>query len=146
MYKIPEARIRVAEGSALYSTTPITVDDDAVKLLKEEMRGCDRECVYVLNLDNRHYPISYSLVAVGGLRTANVTVANIFKSAILQNAACVILLHNHTSYGPPAPSGCDIEITQKVKAAGELLDIPLLDHIIVGSSGETYSFRGHKLL
>ena len=81
---------------------------------------------------------------MGSLDSAEVAVPNIFKTAIMENAAAVIGLHNHPS-GSIKPSQADIDVTKRLAAAGKLLGIKLLDHIIVGAySGMQYSFKQEK--
>lgn len=67
-------------------------------------------------------------------RSVHHPIANVFKVAILSNAAFIILAHNHPS-GDPEPSDEDIENTRRVKEIGEILGIPLLEHIVIGNDG-----------
>ena len=76
---------------------------------------------------------------MGTIDACLVTGRELFKSAILSNAASVILVHNHPS-GDPSPSEADLDFTQRIKDAGELIGIPLLDHIIIGDC-KYLSFR-----
>ena len=65
------------------------------------------------------------------------------KSAILSNAASIMLAHNHPS-GDCTPSRQDYELTARLAEAGKLLEIPVLDHLILGGDGDRYSFREHN--
>ena len=78
------------------------------------------------------------LVSVGSLNQSIVHPREVFKTALLSNAAAVLLIHQHPT-GDPSPSGEDIAITKRLKEAGELLGLKVLDHIIVGE-GEYLSF------
>ena len=147
-YELKEVTVRLVlnETSSLYSTTPLRTPEDAVKVMGELLRGSDREMVCVINVDNKLRPIShnftYSVVAIGGISSSMVPVANCFKAALLSNAAAVVLLHSHPSGDarPSAPE--DFDVTKRFVQAGKLLDIPALDHIIVGAyQGEMFSFR-----
>ena len=98
------------------------------------MRDADRETLIVLCLDACLRPINYNIVAIGSLRQLQMPIANVFKVAILSNAAFIILAHNHPS-GDPEPSDEDIENTRRVKEIGEILGIPMLEHIVIGNDG-----------
>ncbi len=82
--------------------------------------------------------IGIEVVSVGSLTASIVTPRELFKSAILESAAAVIISHNHPS-GDPAPSQDDIRLTERISKAGEILGIKLLDHVIIGELG-SYSF------
>ena len=97
-----------------------------------------REHFIVLFLDTRNRVISYSISAIGSKDRCQVHVAEIFQKAILVGAASIIAAHNHPS-GDAQPSEMDRAITQRLRQAGELLNIGLLDHIIVTQDGH-YSF------
>ena len=88
------------------------------------------ERVYVIMLDNQLQVLGVSEVSHGSSATANVGIGGIFKRALLCNASNIIIAHNHPSGGLSA-SEQDKELTKSVIAAGELMEIPLLDHIII---------------
>jgi DNA repair protein RadC len=75
-------------------------------------------------------------IARGTLTEVGTTPREVFKGAILTNAASIILAHNHPS-GEPTPSSADIEVTREMARAGKLLGIPVRDHVIVGAEGCT---------
>lgn len=119
---------------------------DVVSLLAPEARGLDRECFWRLDLDARNAVVAYELVSIGTLTAALVHPREVFKGALLANAAGVILAHNHPS-DDVSPSPEDRETTARLKRAGELLGVPLLDHVILGSGAPAYfSFREAGLL
>jgi proteasome lid subunit RPN8/RPN11 len=93
----------------------------------------DRESVVVLMMDAGQTVIGIHELSVGGLTASVVDVKNIFKAAILANASSIIIAHNHPS-GNPEPSRADIQITEQVREAGEVMDIPLLDHLVIGDT------------
>ncbi|SEU22780.1 JAB domain-containing protein [Enterocloster lavalensis] len=95
--------------------------------------------VLVLSLNTKLEPQAIEIAAVGGLNSCVVDVKNIFKHSNLNNAAYVACIHNHPS-GDAEPSREDVLLTQKISAAGKILGLPLLDHIIVGEYGY-YSFK-----
>ncbi len=95
------------------------------------MRRLDREHFRVLMLNTRHELLDVVDVSVGGLASAPVHPREVFKEAIRRSAAAVILVHNHPS-GHPEPSRDDVLITEQLRAAGRLVGIEVLDHLIIG--------------
>ena len=140
-FKQVAIRLKVKESESLYSPEPVDSAMKAVKLLADFMKDMDRECVYIINLNSKMRPLSFNLAAVGGMSYAPMDPANIFKSAILTNAAHVIVLHVHPS-GDTKASQADIEVTKRIALAGTVMGIPLQDHIIV--AGESGEFRSLK--
>jgi len=92
----------------------------------------------VVFLDNRHKVVAYEELFRGTIDGASVYPREVVKRALQLNTAAVILAHNHPS-GDPTPSGDDVRITNKIRDAGTVLDIELLDHIIIGGN-KFYSF------
>jgi DNA repair protein RadC len=91
----------------------------------------DVESFYVLMLNTRRKVIAHALVSTGTLDTILVHPREIFRSAIVANAAAIILMHCHPS-GDPAPSEADIKVTRDLIRAGQILKIEVLDHIVMG--------------
>jgi DNA repair protein RadC len=112
--------------------------DDVVAILRDEFLKSDREKLVCVMLNAKNSVIGIDIVSVGSLTESIAHPREIFKSAILKNAAAIILSHNHPS-GDPTPSREDIQMTERVAKAGEILCIKLLDHVIIGEHG-TYSF------
>ena len=92
--------------------------------------GEARECFLTVSLDSRNQVIGIERTAIGTISHVEVHAREVFRSAILCSAACVILCHNHPS-GDPKPSDADYELTGRFMRAGELLGIPVMDHVIV---------------
>ncbi len=115
--------------------------EDALPLLEEEFRGCDREHFLALHLDARHRVTRVETVSVGCLDASIVHPREVFKTAVARGAAAVIVAHNHPS-GCAEPSRDDLALTARLSDCGRLLGIELLDHIIVGR-GEFTSVREH---
>ncbi len=105
---------------------------DAAELVQYEMSSLEQEELRVLLLDTRNRMLQIETVYRGSVNSSQVRVAEIFKAAIRRNAANLIVIHNHPS-GDPTPSPDDVAITRAILQAGELLDVKLLDHIIIGS-------------
>jgi DNA repair protein RadC len=114
---------------------------DAAQLVMEEMRHLDREHFRALLLNTKHRVIATRNISVGGLNSSLVHPRELFKECIRASCAAVILVHNHPS-GDPQPSQDDIRVTKRLREAGRLLGIEVLDHIIIGDN----SFRSLKEL
>lgn len=108
------------------------------------LRDLDRECVVAALLDGGHRLNAIHAVHVGTSTESVVGIPDVFKAAILANARAIVLVHNHPS-GNPEPSRDDLELTRRVKDAGELLHIPLLDHVIVAADGYASLFQRQDL-
>jgi len=93
------------------------------------------------HVDGKNRIICLEIVSIGTLNQAIVTPRDTFKTALLSNAAAIILVHNHPT-GDPTPSAEDLEVTRRLREAGELLGIKVLDHIIVGDSYYSFVERG----
>ncbi len=96
--------------------------------------------IVVLSLKTKYEIISFSLVSLGILNEALWHAREAFRPAIVQNAKAVVMMHNHPS-GDPSPSFGDCAVTAKAHSAGALLDMPLLDHVIIGKGSSFYSFK-----
>ncbi len=105
----------------------------------ERLRHRNTECVMLLCLDNKGQLIRETRLSDGSVRMALISPREIFLEALQSRAVNIILVHNHPS-GDPTPSRADRELTQNVKELGEKMDIPLLDHIIIGDNRYT-SFK-----
>ncbi len=106
---------------------------EASRILIPRLRGLNREVFGILPLDTRGRSGPFRVVSVGSLSASIVHPREVFAEAITEAAASIILAHNHPS-GDPAPSAEDIAVTRKLVMSGELMDIPVVDHLIVGSS------------
>lgn len=137
-YRLNQVSIRLVEDVPLMGEEPVNTPEVAVKVLSKEFQKFDREVICVVNLQADLRPINMNLVTIGSLSSAMVHPREIFKSAILSNAEAIIMAHNHPS-GSLTPSKHDQEVTDRIKKAGELLGIQLLDHVILGKNGEFYS-------
>ena len=107
---------------------------DAAKILRRYLEHEDREHFVTLMLDVKNRVIGIHTVSIGTLNSAIISPREVFKAAILSNAASIILGHNHPS-GDVTPSPEDIQVSDTLKRAGAILDIAVLDHIIVGEGG-----------
>ena len=121
------------------SSSPVRKSAEAAEVLRPIFTGLDRGQFVVLMLDAQHRPIAINVVSVGSLTASIVHPREAFKAAILANAAAVIVAHNHPS-NSIEPSPEDIELGRRLREAGELLGIRVLDSIILGADTSIYSF------
>ncbi len=136
-----DVRIKLVDEAPLYSNKPITSPDMAIEVMRKALSEMDREYCAVVNMDVSGRPINFNVVSVGDLNQTAAPMQNIFKSAILSNAHSIMMFHNHPD-GNLNPSRADLITTSKLIEAGNLMNIPVKDHIIIGGgTGEFYSMR-----
>ncbi|RQN12304.1 DNA repair protein RadC [Clostridium butyricum] len=135
----------VREGSVLYNVRKICSPADAVELGRRFLEECDREQLIVCCLDTKNQPLSVNVVSVGSLNSSIVHPREVFKVAVLSNSASIVVFHNHPS-GDVSPSTEDINVTNRLKEAGKLIGIDLIDHIIIGSEGKYCSLKEKGIL
>ncbi len=117
--------------------------EDVVRLFPE-MRHIKQEVLKAVFLNSRLGLIKTDVISVGGLNTNSVEPREVFRPAVLESAAGIILVHNHPS-GDPTPSERDVKFTKEVLEAGRVLGIELLDHIIIGD-GKFVSLKEEGIL
>ncbi len=144
-HELKRVAIRLVPEPPLYSDRQLRCPDDVVGLLSRELQDYDREVACVVNLQSDGRPINLNIISMGTVNMSLVSAREVFKSAILSNAANIMLLHNHPS-GDPTPSRADLELTHKIWEAAQIMDIPLLDHIILGRDGVYCSFLKNGFL
>jgi len=125
----------VKESSILYKERSVRSPKDGYQLMKLFLEDKDREHFIVASLDTKNQPVSINVCHIGSLNASIVHPREVMKSAILSNAASIIVGHNHPS-GNSEPSKEDIEVTRRLAEAGKIIGIDVIDHIIVGD--ETY--------
>jgi len=117
---------------------------DIVNLLMLRLQNLKKEFLMGVYLDSKSRIIKYETISVGGLNTNTVHPREVFRTAISEAAAAVILVHNHPS-GDPTPSKEDIKLTTKLMEAGDIMGIKILDHIIIGGS-KYFSLKERNLI
>ena len=137
--RIPIYRVTLVRERTLEHYGTLRSSADVSQLLREYLAGLDREHFVVLMVDKKNRVIGMNTVSVGSLDSAIVHPREVYKPAILSNAAALIFGHNHPS-GDPAPSPEDRVLTTRLVEAGKLLGMQVLDHIIIGSERSYYSF------
>ncbi len=141
-YTIPGFRIALVRepGVKLAERPQIRVAAEAAPLLAQYIGETDREVFAVALLTIRRRVLGLHTVSVGCLTSSLVHPREVFKPAILAGSAALLLAHNHPS-GDPEPSADDIALTRRLIAAGQLLGIEVLDHLILGEAGRFVSLR-----
>jgi DNA repair protein RadC len=142
---VPEYSIcLVRERRARFKTRTVASSKDFSRIFRGAFEGLDREQFAVITLDTKNQPIGFNIVSIGSLNMSIVHPREVFKCCILQNAAAVILTHNHVS-GDPKPSPEDMAITGRLVEAARILGIKVLDHIVFGRD-RYFSFADEGLL
>ncbi|MBP2031906.1 DNA repair protein RadC [Clostridium algifaecis] len=134
----------VREKNILFDIRIIKSPKDAEKLGRMFLENVDREKFMICCLDTKSKPTLINIVSVGSLNFSIVHPREVFKAAILSNAASIMLFHNHPS-GDSEPSNEDINITERLKKCGNIIGINVIDHIIIGDR-QYYSFKEKGLL
>ena len=122
----------------------ITSPGDAARFLMGRMRNETHEKFVVVLLNTKNRVIQVQQIAEGSLTSAVVHPREVYAPAIINHAACILVAHNHPS-GDPYPSTEDRNLTNALTEAGNVIGIPLLDHVIIGDGGY-YSFKEHGAL
>ncbi|MEL7293134.1 MAG: DNA repair protein RadC [Cyanobacteria bacterium J06555_13] len=115
--------------------------DKVKEFLRFKLGSLERETFAVMLLDNQNRLVEYVELFYGTIDAASIYPREVVKLALKENAASLILAHNHPS-GIPEPSQADKRITERLKQALELVDIRVLDHIIIGEHSVSFAERG----
>ena len=134
--KVTQIKAALELGRRLLIATPqsrpqVRSPADAANLLLGEMGLLEQEHLRCLLLDTKNHVLGSPTIYVGSVNTSLIRVAEIFREAIRANCAGIIVAHNHPS-GDPTPSPEDVAVTEQLVAAGRLLDIEVLDHLVIG--------------
>jgi DNA repair protein RadC len=134
--KAVEIKAALELGRRLIASAPeqrprVTCPADAANLLMTEMTLLDQEHLRLVLLDTRNHVLATPTVYIGSLNTSVLRVGELFRFALRENAAAMIVAHNHPS-GDPSPSPEDIQVTRQIVKGGQLLDIDVLDHVVIG--------------
>lgn len=123
----------------------LTSVNDAIQFMQKHVKGLDRERLICMTLTGDNTVINMSTVSIGTIDQTIAVGREIFKVAILSNAAKIILFHNHPDVDDARPSPEDVFMTKNCITIGKFLGIPLIDHIIL-SGDYTYSFQEESML
>ena len=144
-YELKMVSVRLVDDPPLLSGKKVETAKDAMEVVAEKLCNYDRELFCVLNLRTNGLIINANIVTMGTVNTAMVCPREVFKSSILSNASHIILVHNHPS-GDYMPSKNDINVTKNLQICGDMIGIPVVDHIITGDQGQYFSFYEEGLL
>lgn len=136
---VRDGRISIMEAPVIIRTP-----SDALPVLEAELSELAYERFIALALNTKNHVNAVLPVSSGSLNASIVGSRELFLRAILSNCASLIIAHNHPS-GDPTPSSEDIQLTKRLVEAATILDIPILDHILLGY-GRYYSFKEHGLI
>lgn len=116
--------------------TKISTSSDVYHYIAGDLLDLKHEEFWIILLNRRNQVLSKHQISSGGVSGTVADPKIIFKKALEELASAVILIHNHPS-GNPKPSDCDIRLTKKIKQSGDLLEIPVVDHLIITDSDYT---------
>lgn len=134
--KAVQVKAAIELGRRLIAQAPaelrqISTPADAAAMLMPEMALLEQEHLRVVLLNMKHHVLGVHEVYKGSVGASPIRIGEVFREAVRRNCAAIIVAHNHPS-GDPAPSKEDVYVTQQLVEAGELLDIEVLDHVIIG--------------
>ena len=127
---------RILSQPKWFSNKKITSPQDVAEIFIPILRDDNKEKFIVVCLNSANKIIKHEVISVGNLNSSVVHPREVFKVAIDNSSASIILIHNHPS-GNPEPSNEDMRITKKIVETGKVMDIPVFDHLII--AGETYT-------
>lgn len=122
----------------------LMASNETYELMKSDLQDLKHEEFWVVLLRRSHEVINKYMISSGGVSGTLVDPKLIFKKAVDELASAIILIHNHPS-GNKMPSQSDVRLTRKIQAAGKLLDIAVIDHLIFTDEG-FYSFSDEKMM
>ncbi len=136
-------------GRRLVSLSPderatVNAPQDAANLVIGEMAPLDQEHLKVMLLNIRNEVLSIHEIYVGNVNASVIRPSEIIRPAVRDNAPSIIVVHNHPS-GDPTPSREDVSVTRELVAAGKLMGVELLDHLVIGSGGRFVSMKDQSL-
>lgn len=132
--RLPVFRLQLLRDFSIPLPEPtIHTPNQAACVFQRLLQGADREQFAVLAVNTKRRPLGLHIAATGRLNLVNVDLAAVFRFAIAINGDALFVAHNHPS-GDPTPSAADHTLTQQLQAAGGLIDIPVLDHLILGDT------------
>lgn len=140
IFEVVRIKQVIRELEEPFTTYTIRSPQDAKELAQAQIGDEDREVFLVMMLNTKNQVIALHRAHVGSLNASIVHPREVMKPAILNNAASIIVSHQHPS-GNPSPSPEDIEVTKRLVEAGQILGIEVLDHVIVSYTGKYVSLK-----
>lgn len=137
---------RVKESSKKYSIESATIrsPQDASDIFKTvfQTESMTKEHLLLASLDTKNKVTALHVVHMGSINASIVHPREVFQLAILDNAASIMIAHNHPS-GDSSPSQEDVQVTKRIKEAGKIIGIELLDHIVLGDHFTSLKEKGY---
>jgi DNA repair protein RadC len=140
IFEVVRIKQEIKESALPFEMYSIRSPEDAQKLAMSYIADEDREVFLVIMLNTKNQVVGLHRAHVGSLNASIVHPRDVMKCAILNNAASIIVSHQHPS-GDPTPSREDIDVTKRLAEAGKILGIELLDHVIVSYTGKNVSLK-----
>jgi DNA repair protein RadC len=140
VFEVIRIRQEIREVSPSFVIHRVYSPEDAAELAAAYIADEDREVFLVMMLNTKNEVVGLHKAHIGSLNASMVHPRDVMKCAILNNAASIILSHQHPS-GDPTPSREDIEVTKRLVEAGRILGIEVLDHVIVTYKGNHLSLK-----
>ena len=117
----------------------VKTSEDVFRVCRD-IANLAQESFHVLSINVKNKLIGRSMASLGTVDSCTVHPREVFRSAVMNNASAIVLVHNHPS-GDPTPSAGDLRITNQLIEAGKIVDIRVLDHVIIGAEMETGTNR-----
>ena len=140
IFEVVRIKQEIKESTEPFALYSIRSPEDAQKLAMAHIADEDREVFLVMMLNTKNQVVGLHRAHVGSLNASIVHPREVMKCAILNNAASIIVAHQHPS-GDPTPSREDIEVTKRLAEAGKIIGIDVLDHVIVTYTGKNVSLK-----
>ncbi|RIE01696.1 DNA repair protein RadC [Cohnella faecalis] len=144
--RVDVVKVKLVREKSFLSLQNVGSPEEAHQLLRKFIQfELDREYFLLLCLDTKNRPTTIQVIAVGTLDSVLIHPREVYKTAILANAASIICAHCHPS-GDPEPSPEDLKITRRLMRTGTIIGISLLDHLILGTDNNYISFKETGLM
>jgi DNA repair protein RadC len=141
---VMELSKRISSALAMNNRMTVKSPEDVSRLLMEDMRHLRKEVFKVILLNTKNHIIKHVNISMGSLNSSIVHPREVFSEAVRSGCSGMLLVHNHPS-GDPEPSREDIETTERLVSAGNILGIKVLDHVVIGD-GRYISFKEQGLM
>jgi DNA repair protein RadC len=136
-----EMTIRVPLVQESDANAPKPSNAAEVAALCQDLKGLAQECFIVITMNNKNVVINKHMVSLGSLTESLVHPRDVFRYAILDNAASIVIVHNHPS-GDTTPSRADRQLTARLKECAEIMGFRMLDHVIIGNNYHSFAECG----
>ena len=140
IFEVVRIKQEIKESNEPFALYSVRSPEDAQKLAMAHIADEDREVFLVMMLNTKNQVVGLHRAHVGSLNASIVHPRDVMKCAILNNAASIIVAHQHPS-GDPTPSKEDLEVTKRLSEAGKIMGIEVLDHVIVTYTGKNVSLK-----